>query len=283
MSGGEVGKTGVAIDTLADMERLFAGIPLGRVSTSMTINATAAWIFAMFLANAEKQGVPFAELRGHAPERHPQGIHRPEGVDLPARAAHAAHHRPDGLLRRARPPVEHDLDQRLPHPGGRIDGRPGARLHPGRRVRLRRARDPGRARRGRVRPPPVLLLQRPHRLLRGDRQAPGRPPHLGPPHAGALQGQEPPLLALPLPRPDGRLQPDRPAARAQHRPDRPGGPVRGPGRLPEPPHQLDGRGPGPAVGEGGRDRPPDAADHRLRERRAQRHRPPRADRTTSRS
>jgi methylmalonyl-CoA mutase N-terminal domain/subunit len=64
MSAGEVGKTGVAIDTLADMERLFAGIPLGRVSTSMTINAPAAWIFAMFLANAEKQGVPFAELRG---------------------------------------------------------------------------------------------------------------------------------------------------------------------------------------------------------------------------
>jgi methylmalonyl-CoA mutase N-terminal domain/subunit len=64
MSAGEVGKTGVAIDTLADMERLFAGIPLGRVSTSMTINATAAWIFTMFLANAEKQGVPFVELRG---------------------------------------------------------------------------------------------------------------------------------------------------------------------------------------------------------------------------
>ena len=64
ISAGEVGKTGVAIDTLADMERLFAGIPLGRVSTSMTINASAAWIFAMFLANAEKQGVPFAELRG---------------------------------------------------------------------------------------------------------------------------------------------------------------------------------------------------------------------------
>ena len=64
ISAGEVGKTGVAIDTLADMERLFAGIPLDRVSTSMTINASAAWIFAMFLANAEKQGVPFAELRG---------------------------------------------------------------------------------------------------------------------------------------------------------------------------------------------------------------------------
>jgi methylmalonyl-CoA mutase N-terminal domain/subunit len=64
LSAGEVGKTGVAVDTLADMERLFADIPLGRVSTSMTINAPAAWIFAIFLANAEKQGVPFSELRG---------------------------------------------------------------------------------------------------------------------------------------------------------------------------------------------------------------------------
>jgi methylmalonyl-CoA mutase, N-terminal domain len=64
LGAGEVGKTGVAVDTLADMERLFAGIPLDHVSTSMTINAPAAWIFAMFLANAEKRGIPFAKLRG---------------------------------------------------------------------------------------------------------------------------------------------------------------------------------------------------------------------------
>ena len=64
LAAGEVGKTGVAVDTLADMERLFAGIPLDQVSTSMTINAPAAWIFAMFLANGEKRGIPFAKLRG---------------------------------------------------------------------------------------------------------------------------------------------------------------------------------------------------------------------------
>jgi len=64
MSAGEVGKTGVAVDTLADMERLFDGIPLERVSTSMTINAPAAWIFAMFLANARNRGIPFERLRG---------------------------------------------------------------------------------------------------------------------------------------------------------------------------------------------------------------------------
>ncbi|HEY8415231.1 MAG TPA: methylmalonyl-CoA mutase family protein, partial [Thermaerobacter sp.] len=64
MADGEVGKLGVAIDTLADMEILFDGIPLDRVSTSMTINGPAAMIFAMYLAAAEKQGVSFDKLRG---------------------------------------------------------------------------------------------------------------------------------------------------------------------------------------------------------------------------
>ena len=64
LSRGEVGREGVAIDTLADMETLFAGIPLEQVSTSMTINAPAAVLFAMYLAVAEKQGVPFDKLNG---------------------------------------------------------------------------------------------------------------------------------------------------------------------------------------------------------------------------
>jgi methylmalonyl-CoA mutase N-terminal domain/subunit len=57
MSKGEVGKCGVTVDTLADMEVLFEGIPLGEVTTSMTINSTAPILFAMYLAVAEKQGV----------------------------------------------------------------------------------------------------------------------------------------------------------------------------------------------------------------------------------
>jgi methylmalonyl-CoA mutase, N-terminal domain len=61
---GEIGKVGVAIDTLADMERLFDGIPLDRVSTSMTINASAAVLLAMYIAVAEKQGVPSDKLEG---------------------------------------------------------------------------------------------------------------------------------------------------------------------------------------------------------------------------
>lgn len=64
MSAGEVGKVGVAIDSLYDMERLFDGIDLGKVSTSMTINAPASVLLAMYIAVAEKQGVPAAALRG---------------------------------------------------------------------------------------------------------------------------------------------------------------------------------------------------------------------------
>jgi methylmalonyl-CoA mutase, N-terminal domain len=60
MAKGEVGKCGVAVDTLADMETLFDGIPLGEVTTSMTINSTAPILFAMYLAVAEKQGVDIA-------------------------------------------------------------------------------------------------------------------------------------------------------------------------------------------------------------------------------
>ncbi|HQM36787.1 MAG TPA: methylmalonyl-CoA mutase family protein, partial [Candidatus Marinimicrobia bacterium] len=64
LSEGEVGKVGVAIDTLRDMEILFDGIPLDQVSTSMTINAPAAILLAMYLAVAEKQGVAFDQLNG---------------------------------------------------------------------------------------------------------------------------------------------------------------------------------------------------------------------------
>ena len=63
-SEGEVGKCGVAISSLADMEALFEGIPLDQVSTSMTINGPAAILFCFYVAAAEKQGVPIAKLRG---------------------------------------------------------------------------------------------------------------------------------------------------------------------------------------------------------------------------
>ncbi len=64
ISVGEVGKVGVAIDSLEDMAVLFDGIPLGKVSTSMTINATAPTLLAMYIAIAKKQGLHLKDLRG---------------------------------------------------------------------------------------------------------------------------------------------------------------------------------------------------------------------------
>ena len=64
LAAGEVGRVGVAIDSLEDMEQLFRGIPLTKVSTSMTINATAFILLALYLALARRRGEPWAELRG---------------------------------------------------------------------------------------------------------------------------------------------------------------------------------------------------------------------------
>ena len=63
-AAGEVGRVGVAIDSLADMETMLAGIPLDKVTTSMTINATASILLALYLAVAEKQGVGWDKVGG---------------------------------------------------------------------------------------------------------------------------------------------------------------------------------------------------------------------------
>jgi methylmalonyl-CoA mutase, N-terminal domain len=63
-SEGEVGKCGVAVSSLADMETLFSGIPLDQVSTSMTINGPAAMLFCFYVAAAERQGIPIDKLQG---------------------------------------------------------------------------------------------------------------------------------------------------------------------------------------------------------------------------
>ena len=66
LAEGEVGRVGMAVDTLADMEVAFEGIPLDQISVSLTINALAAPIMAMYFVVAEKQGVPLAQVRGTA-------------------------------------------------------------------------------------------------------------------------------------------------------------------------------------------------------------------------
>src|SRR5690242_3524864 len=64
LARGEVGKVGVPIAHLGDMRALFDGIPLERMNTSMTINATAAWLLALYAALAEEQNVPRPKLQG---------------------------------------------------------------------------------------------------------------------------------------------------------------------------------------------------------------------------
>ncbi|HEU4490473.1 MAG TPA: methylmalonyl-CoA mutase family protein, partial [Jiangellales bacterium] len=64
LARGEVGKVGVPIAHLGDLRRLFQGIPLGEMNTSMTINATAMWLLALYVAAAEEQGVDVSALQG---------------------------------------------------------------------------------------------------------------------------------------------------------------------------------------------------------------------------
>ena len=103
----EIGQVGVAIDSLADMEEMFDGIPLDRVSTSMTINAPAAVLVAMYIAVAEKQGVAGGRRHGHRAERRPQGVRRARHVHLPAARVAAARRRPHHVLRAQRAEVQH--------------------------------------------------------------------------------------------------------------------------------------------------------------------------------
>ena len=65
LAHGEVGKVGVPVPHLGEMRALFEGIPLGEMNTSMTINATAMWLLAMYVALADEQGVPHDLLSGH--------------------------------------------------------------------------------------------------------------------------------------------------------------------------------------------------------------------------
>ncbi|HEY8260287.1 MAG TPA: methylmalonyl-CoA mutase family protein, partial [Methylosinus sp.] len=64
LSRGEVGKVGVPVSHLGDMRQLFDGIPIAEMNTSMTINATAVWLFALYIAAADEQGAPRGKLQG---------------------------------------------------------------------------------------------------------------------------------------------------------------------------------------------------------------------------
>ena len=215
-------------------------------------------------ARRREAGGRAGEARRHDPDRHPQGVHRPEGVVLPDRAGDAPGHRHDRVVLAEDAALAPGLDLRLPHPRGRLDRPAGARLHAQGRLHLRRAGARARPRRRRLRAAALLLLQRPHRLLRGDRQVPGGAPDLGARDARHLRRQARGVDAAALPRPDGRRLADRAAAAQQRRPHLARGARRGARRHPVAAHQLLRRGAGAADRGGGPGRPAHPADHRLR-------------------
>ena len=141
---GDVGKAGVAIDSVEDMKVLFDGIPLDRMSVSMTMNGAVLPVMAMYVVAAEEQGGGAGGTRGHRPERHPQGVHGPQHLHLPARAVDAHRRRHHRVYRARDAALQPHLDLRLPHAGGGGDGGAGAGLHAGRRHRVRARRAPER-------------------------------------------------------------------------------------------------------------------------------------------
>ena len=98
---GEVGKVGVPVSHLGDMRTLLAGIPLDQMNTSMTINATAAWLLVALRRRRRRAGRAAQQAHRHDPERHHQGIPLARHLRVPARAVAAADQGHDRLLRRA--------------------------------------------------------------------------------------------------------------------------------------------------------------------------------------
>ena len=201
---GEVGRTGVAIDSIDDMRRVFDGIPLDQVSTSMTINAPAAVLLLLYELVGEEQGVPAEQLRGTTQndilkEYIARGnfIYPPEPAmrlttDL---FAYCHEHVPkwntisiSGYHMREKgcsavQEVAFTLANAIAYVQAAIDaGLDGRRVRPAARV----------------------LLQRPQQRLPGGRQVPRRPADVGADHARALRRQERALADDALPHPDRR-------------------------------------------------------------------------------
>ncbi len=206
-------------------------------------------------------------------ERHPERVHRAEGVHLSAARVDAPGDRRLRLLQQGSSQVEHRLGERVPHSRSGIDGPSGAGVHAARRHRVRPIRDRCGSRRRRFRAAHLVLLQLTQRLLRGDCQVPRGTPALGRSHARSVRCAARAVLEAAFPHADGRRVADRATALQQRRPHGPAGPRRGARGHPVAPHELARRSAGAADRRGRDTGPPDAADHRARERRHQCRRP----------
>ena len=248
---GEVGKVGVAIDSIDDMRVLFDGIPLDEVSTSMTINAPAALLLLLYQLVAEEHGVPGDKLTGT--------IQNDVLKEYIARGTYI--YPPAHSLRlitdifaycKTEVPRWNTISisgYHMAEAGATPAQEIAFTLADG--IEYVRAAVEGRPRRRRVRRPAVLLLRLAHHDPRGGREVPRRPPDLGAGDARRVRRQEPQVADAALPHPDRRRAAHRPAARGQPRPGRGPGARRGARRHPVAAHQLLRRGDRAADREGG--------------------------------
>ena len=200
---GDVGKAGVAIDTVEDMKRLFDGIPLGEVSVSMTMNGAVLPVLAAYVVAAEEQGVGAEKLAGT--------IQNDILKEFMVRNTYI--YPPEPSMRIVADIIAYTA-QHMPRfnsisisgyhmPGGRCDAGSGTRLHPCRRPRLCAGGTLARARHRRFRAPALVLLLHRHELLHGGGEAPRGAALVGQVHA-RLRGAEPALAHAPDPLPDLR-------------------------------------------------------------------------------
>ena len=191
---GEFGKCGVAISSLADMEVLLDGIPLDRVTTSMTINGPAAIIWAMVIAAAEKRGIPRASLGGTIQnDILKEYIAQKEFLFPPAPSMRLVVDTIEFGSREM--PLWNTISISGYHirEAGATAGA-GARVHPGRWLCLCGGCPRPRPGDRRLRAPALLLFQRPQRVLRRDRQVQGGAAHLGADHAREVRRKGSPLV-----------------------------------------------------------------------------------------
>ena len=280
LAAGEVGRVGVPVGALPDMLTLFEDIPLERMNTSMTINATAPWLLALYIVAAERQGADRAKLAGTVQNDLIKEYLSRGTYIFPPRPSLKLTADVIAFTYREMPALEPGQRLLLPPAGGGCDAGAGARLRARRRdadPRHGQGRRPGAGRGpaagGR---PHQLLRQRRPALRHRDVQDARLHAPVGRDHARALRRRRPEAAPLPLRRPGQLARPDRAAAREQ--------------RLPHPARDARGRalevgarargaaaglerGARPAAALGPAVEPAPAADPGLRDRSARVRRP----------
>ena len=214
---GEVGKVGVAIDSIEDMQRLFDGIDLTEISTSMTINATASILLALYVAVARRQGADIRKLSGTV-----------QNDVLKEYIARGTYIYPPQQAMRIITDIFAWTNENVPEwntisiSGYHMREAGSTAVQEvaftlGNGIAYVEAAHRRRPRRRQVRAAALLLLQRAQQFPRRGREVPRRAPHVGEDHARPLQGEEPKIVDAALPHADRRFHADRAAAGEQHR------------------------------------------------------------------